>query len=255
MILEHRARWCNDITVFQQKALQNTKEAFCLSFAAGNGVETDLRSCEDGSIIVCHDPFCQEGMKLAELLRIYNDYQQPGVLALNIKSAGIAQTLMAELKCHSVTNFFTFDMSIPDHLGYIKQGLNPYVRQSEYEQHPEQANALLYKEAHGVWLDQFVDPATGVCASTQLDLHSYKNEEIVSWINERVIKRHLECGKNVALVSPELHVWGRRLSDSLYKKIWQQWKLILQNLVLTHDVSKIALCTDFPIEANNFFNE
>jgi hypothetical protein len=106
---------------------------------------------------------------------------------------------------------------MPDALGYLKKGLTFFTRQSEYEPHP-----YLYEPAAGVWLDEFNG----------------------HWITEEVILGHYRQAKKICIVSPELHKRN-------YREEWKQYKDIIDKF----GTDDLMLCTDFPMEAQNFFNE
>ena len=108
-------------------------------------------------------------------------------------------------------------MSVPDALSYINLKLKVFTRQSEYEKEPS-----FYEYASGVWLDEFYS----------------------HWIDEKLIKTHLNNGKLVCIVSPELHKRD-------YHKEWQEYKKISENLKAG---DKLLLCTDYLDEAKEFFN-
>ena len=101
-------------------------------------------------------------------------------------------------------------MAVPDIIGYIQEDLNFFTRQSEYENNPS-----FYDQANGVWLDEFKG----------------------HWINEEVIMEHINNGKKVVIVSPELH--GRK-----YLQEWQNYKQIIKNNNL--DDNDLMICTDYP---------
>jgi hypothetical protein len=77
---------------------------------------------------------------------------------------------------------------------------------------------VFYDLATGVWLDSF-------------------NRD---WIDEGVVAAHLAQGKRVALASPELRGRDHRAG-------WAAWSRM--------DHSRVMLCTEFPAEAQVFFNE
>ena len=77
---------------------------------------------------------------------------------------------------------------------------------------------VFYDLAAGVWLDSF-------------------NRD---WIDAGVVAGHLTNGKRVALASPELR--GRD-----HRAAWQTWSGI--------DHRQVMLCTQYPAEAQVFFNE
>jgi hypothetical protein len=207
-ILAHRGNW-------ESKEKQNTLEAFNSSFSHGIGIETDLRDYL-GQIIISHDIPKSQPISFEDLLLNYISFGDNSIaLALNIKSDGLQTQVYDLLKKYQIENYFVFDMSIPDTFGYMKQELNFFVRQSEFEKDP-----IFYEKSIGIWLDCF-------------ESEWYSNELIVS---------HLNNSKKVAIVSPELH--KRNHID-----FWNKLKLC--NLAQTENV---LLCTDFPSEANIFFN-
>ena len=105
-------------------------------------------------------------------------------------------------------------MSLPQMLSYRAAGLVFFTRQSEFEKVP-----LLYDNAAGVWLDCFVSD---------------------DWISSELIQNHLDSGKKVCVVSPELH--GRSPFE-----LWKRLKQI--------DSSDLFLCTDLFKKAQKFFGD
>ena len=137
-------------------------------------------------------------------------------MAINIKSDGLQDYVKVLLDKYNIKNYFVFDMSVPDHYVYVKKGLVSYTRHSEIELHPN-----LYKESEGVWMDQFIS----------------------DWISSDSIIKHIDAGKKVCIVSPELHGRNKENAWSVYKKLPKFY------------LDKIQLCTDFPGEADRFFND
>ena len=97
---------------------------------------------------------------------------------------------------------------------YVEKGITVFTRQSEFEKEP-----VLYESSAGVWIDGFED---------------------LGWISETLLKSHIENGKRVCIVSPELH-------GKPHLEFWK--KLNGMNL----DFSQVLLCTDIPDEAKAFF--
>ncbi|XER09400.1 hypothetical protein SRRS_50260 [Sporomusa rhizae] len=129
------------------------------------------------------------------------------------------QTELARyLREYNVTNYFVFDMSIPDTIGYLNNKFRYCVRQSEFE--TIDYHSVLYMNAFGVWLDEF---------------HHH-------WINTNTLLNHLDNGKTVCIVSPELH--GRD-----YLNEWNHYKEAGKNI----KTDKLILCTDLPEYAREFF--
>ena len=205
-IISHRGYW-NEV---QEK---NTKPAFIRSFEKGYGTETDLRDF-NGEIVISHDIPNDNAILLSDFFKIYKSSGKSEKLALNIKSDGLQKKLFSELINYQITNYFVFDMSIPDTIGYINDNINFFSRQSEHELNP-----VFYDKCKGVWLDAF----EGI------------------WYESKLILDHLENNKQVALVSPELH---KRDTNDL-------WKMLKSNNI--HLEKNLILCTDRPEEAFNYF--
>jgi hypothetical protein len=170
LFLSHRGLWKN-------KTEQNTLAAFNSAFENGFGCELDVRD-RDGELVISHDVPQQSCLLLEEVFQNYQklNCQQP--IAINIKADGLQVLLKELILSYKITNYFTFDMSIPDTLGYQRNEIVFFSRQSEYEPEP-----IFYEKAGGIWLDAF-------------------NEDW--WSREELIK-HLENNKVIAVVSPELH--------------------------------------------------
>lgn len=207
-ILSHRGAWS-----FPEE--KNTAAAFEHSFKNGFGTETDLRDY-NGRIVISHDMADEKSIPAEEFFKIYNSFDNTLPLALNVKSDGLQAAVKDLLAKFSITNYYFFDMSIPDTLGYLRGGMPVYMRQSEYEPQP-----ALYDKADGIWLDAFEG----------------------TWYTEKEITAHTQNGKHVAIVSPDLH-------KREYKEHWQFLK---DSGISTND--KVMLCTDFPFEANEFFEK
>ena len=154
---------------------------------------------------------------LDALFALYQSHSYKFTLALNIKADGLQSALKTLLEKYSISNYFVFDMSVPDALSYLRQGLRVFTRQSELEKEPS-----FYEEACGVWLDEFFG----------------------HWVDEETILRHLEHKKQVAIVSPDLH--GRD-----FQKEWERYKIFEQKYGPCED---LMLCTDKITQAQDFFN-
>jgi hypothetical protein len=206
-ILSHRGYW-------QDAKEKNTREAFHRSFSLGFGTETDFRDL-NGTLVVSHDPPRGGVMTADSFFELYCGYSKDLPLALNIKSDGLQKMLAIALDKYHIENYFVFDMTVPDTVGYLKENLQFFTRQSEYEPTPP-----LYEQAQGVWLDCF---------------HS-------DWIDEEVITNHIKKGKQVCLVSPDLH--GRPV-EAFWNKL---------GCMSIASEPGVMLCTDFPEEARKVFD-
>ena len=208
IILAHRGFWRSDDE-------KNSEVAFRRAFENGFGVETDLRDFQ-GDLVISHDIPAGDPMTAQEFFEIYCEYEIRPMLALNIKSDGLQQKLKELLHKFKIENYFCFDMSIPDTLGYIKNGLNIYSRSSEYER-----EFPFYDNSEGVWLDCF----NSDCITTEQ------------------IKSHIEKGKIPCIVSSELH-------KREYEEAWIEYNKLDKNT----KSDSIMLCTDYPHKAEEFFN-
>lgn len=208
-ILSHRGYW-------KSNDEKNQVIAFERSFSLGYGTETDIRDFK-GELVISHDIPDENSISVEEFLKIYNKYDDILPLALNIKADGLQNKLKVLLEFFNITNYFVFDMSVPDGLQYLKENLKSYTRESEYEEVPS-----FYAEASGVWLDEFKG----------------------HWINKDCIQKHISNNKEICIVSPDLH-------KREYKKEWQDYKNIEKSL----NINNLMICTDYPEEAKEFFNE
>jgi glycerophosphoryl diester phosphodiesterase len=180
IILSHRGYWT-------QAHEKNTTTAFAHSFNLGFGTETDIRD-QNGILVISHDMPSNVSLTFKDFLNIYGKSHLP--LALNIKADGLASILKENLQNIDHSNWFVFDMSIPDMRAYLNQGIPIFTRMSEVEQQP-----VWLDQAAGVWLDSF---------STE-------------WYDTNLIEKLLLQGKKVCVVSSELH--GRDKS-SLWRLLY-----------------------------------
>jgi glycerophosphoryl diester phosphodiesterase len=200
LILSHRGFW-------KKPEEKNTKQSMERSFALGFGTETDLRDYK-GEIVISHDIADESAMTFRQFLKTYSEHNKDLYLALNIKSDGLQVKIKSLLEEYRVTNYFVFDMSIPDTLGYLKNDLEIFTRQSEYEKNP-----AFYNKAIGIWLDSFES----------------------DWISRDIIKNHLSHKKMVCIVSPDLHKRD-------YLDAWEEYKPLCKenNLFLCTDYPEEA---------------
>jgi hypothetical protein len=196
-------------------AEKNTRVAFERSFEIGIGTETDVRD-KNSRLVISHDLPGRNSMPLEVFFDIYKNHGKNLPLALNIKADGLQKELQRYLTTYQIENYFVFDMSVPDGLLYARTGFKTYTRHSEYEPSPP-----YYELAQGVWLDEFNG----------------------HWLTNEVIEQHLNQKKDVCIVSPELHKRD-------YQKEWQHYRKI-ESLI---GKDRIMLCTDFPEQAQEYFN-
>ena len=200
-IIAHRGFW-------KKEEEKNTKKAFERAFDSGFGIETDLRDIK-GTIVISHNMPDGDEMTFEELLQLLGGRNL--TLALNIKADGQAEEIKSLLNKYNHTNYFTFDMSIPEMVFQHKVGLKVFTGISDIVPNP-----VLFEKAEGVWLDCF-------------------NSD---WFGEKEILNIQKENKKICIVSPDLH-------KREYKDVWKKYK----------NVKGLMLCTDYPEEAEEFFNE
>jgi hypothetical protein len=207
IVLSHRGYW---LTAEEK----NTPRAFARSFHLGFGTETDLRD-SSGRLVISHDPPAADALP-AEVFFDVHQGIEPGLpLALNVKADGLHRLVKQIVERYRLQSAFVFDMSIPDTRGYLAAGLPVFTRHSEYEPQP-----AFYDQATGVWMDGFES----------------------DWMSEADVARHLDAGKRVCLVSPELH--GRD-----HRRLWE--RLASMRIV---SYPGLMLCTDLPEDARSLFH-
>lgn len=206
-ILSHRGYW-------KSPGEKNSAEAMRRSFKHGFGTETDLRD-HAKRLVISHDPASADAMAADELFDIHRQYDQSLTLALNVKADGLQGLLRIVLERFKLPDAFVFDMSVPDMVQWLKLGVPVFTRHSDVEHNP-----VLYEQASGIWLDGF---------------HS-------DWWDVGTIDHHMENGKRVCIVSPELH--GRNHQAA--------WELLHTSSYSSND--SVMLCTDLPEQARALFS-
>lgn len=174
----------------------NSKEAIVKAISQGFAVETDIRDCS-GEVVVSHDPVSIGDFTLKDLLQIKGKY------ALNVKSDGLSP-LLNELSSYS--EYFLFDMSIPEYQKFLKSNLNVFGRISEYEGIDQ------YKQAPGYWVDGFLSDW---------------------WCTPEILGELSQTDLEYVFVSPELH--GRNPEIT-----WRAFAPYFRGS------ENFALCTDHP---------
>jgi hypothetical protein len=206
LIISHRGYW----TSISEK---NSEVAFIRSFDLGLGTETDLRFCS-GKLVISHDQPTGEELTFDNLLEIMDGRNLP--LALNIKEDGLGKLILKTLEKYKHTNYFTFDMSVPDLLIQMKLGLNIFSGLSEIIE-----SDYLNSRCGGIWLDSFFS----------------------DWWSTDDLADFSLGTKKICIVSSELH--GRHYLE--------QWNKIRN--ALPEVQNKLMLCTDNVEEAVKYFHE
>jgi len=180
---------------------QNSLDSFEAAESMGFSIETDLRTF-NGDLVISHDSILGESfIGLNNLTRLNSAF------ALNIKEDGL-QTKIVELReWIKGSSSFVFDGSLPEMYRYKKLGIDHALRISEYER-------TLAWDCNTVWLDSF---------------------ESDWWVDDVSLIEIIQ-GKNVIVVSPELH--GRD-----YKNLWDYLRESRQK-----GRFDFSICTDLPLE-------
>ena len=204
--LAHRGFW-------KTREEQNSLVSFERALRAGYGIETDVRDAA-GRLVIAHDLPGGDEPGFGQVFALYDQIDPALPLAINIKADGLAGPLQQMTDAHQASSYFLFDMSVPDQRCLAQTSMPVFTRQSEYEMTP-----ALYESAAGVWLDMFES----------------------DWATCERITEHLDHGKQVAIVSPELH--GRD-----YNPFWSRIREIAH-------FDGLMLCTDLPDQAENYFGK
>ncbi|MET3598164.1 phosphodiesterase [Martelella mangrovi] len=205
-ILSHRGLW-------ETPEEKNAEIAFHRSFDRGFGTETDLRD-HNGRIVIAHD--MPEGNELAfsDVLEIMAGRNL--MLALNIKADGLSAEVKAILDHYGHTNYFVFDMSLPDLVRQLADGLTVFTGLSDLQPSPP-----LMEACEGIWLDCFRS----------------------DWFGPGLIDGLIGDGKRVCIVSADLH----------QRDIDTQWAIIKSAKCVVKN--SLFLCTDVPEKARDYFGE
>ena len=201
-ILSHRGFW-------QEPDQRNTLAAFARSLNHGFGLETDVRDHE-GRLVISHDVPKGGEPDFHQVLRLFHCKHLP--LALNIKADGLADLVNEAMSSYQIEKWFAFDMSIPDMRSCLDRKVPVFARASEVENDPP-----WIEEVVGIWFDSF--------AGDNYDAGR--------------IAEYLHGGKQVCIVSPELH-----------KRPWQS---VWRSIEALSEHAGLMLCTDHPEQARQFF--
>jgi hypothetical protein len=208
-VISHRGYW-------KDPSERNLAVAFERSFELGFGTETDLRD-HNGTIVISHDMPRSDSTPLTfeDMLAIHSSYDGDLPLLLNIKADGLQASVLEQLQRYTPPTYYLFDMSIPDLLVSTRAGLSCLTRYSDVETPPH-----FVEQTVGIWVDEFEQ----------------------EWVTEEKLKMHASMGKDLFIVSPELH--GRP-----HLPRWESYR------AMSADVrARCTLCTDFPESAQEFFS-
>jgi len=206
-LIAHRGLW-------EERACRNSRESFLRAWAAGYGVETDVRDLA-GSLVISHDMPRGGEQPFEQFLDDYVAAGRVGTLALNIKSDGLAGSVQEACMARGIDTYFCFDMSIPDARAYLQRGMPVFGRLSELE-----SPSAFTRSCAGIWLDAFDS----------------------CWFDGQVLRSLRAEGRDVCVVSPELH--GR-----VPKQLWNMLRAEVtrattQERAAAARPGRLMLCTD-----------
>lgn len=207
-ILAHRGFW-------RLKKEKNSFQAIARAVKMGFGVETDVRD-SGRKLVIAHDPGLSSRLDAEKVFELFAADTGERTLAVNVKADGLQGLIQNLARRFRVRHYFIFDASVPELVVYRDRKIPFFTRQSEFEPRP-----VLWKEAAGVWLDAFES----------------------DWFTAHAVEEHVKAGKDVCVVSPELH--GRE-----HGHLWR----LLKQPGLRRYQQRLFLCTDFPDQADDFFN-
>ena len=81
--------------------------------------------------MVSHDIPDSKALHLRDVIKLYDHFDQGLFLAINIKADGLQELLLDILEEYQVKNYFVFDMSVPDAIGYFPLGVTVFTRESD----------------------------------------------------------------------------------------------------------------------------
>jgi len=207
--IAHRGLW-------KREEEKNTLLSLFEALEKGFGIETDIRDC-NGELVISHDmAIIGSSPPLLSLFEFYRSKKLESTLALNIKSDGLQKNLKELIIRHQIKNYFVFDMSVPDTLGYIKGGIKTFSRRSEFER-----MSGVDAACHGTWVDELQE----------------------EWINESQLFELTANNNQICIASPELHSRDEK----------KQWVCLKDSIKKGLKSQQIMLCTDYPEKAKAFF--
>ena len=108
------------------------------------GTEIDIREYNN-ELVLAHDHPNNHSIKLNDFLK---NISKNHLLAINIKNSGIEPELKSILDNSKISNYFTFDWSVPSLINALRYDITCAFRLSEYEKN-------IIPNCTWVWIDSF----------------------------------------------------------------------------------------------------
>tara|TARA_B110000967_G_C18898615_1_gene572733 strand:- start:655 stop:1302 length:648 start_codon:yes stop_codon:yes gene_type:complete len=193
---------------------KNKSVAFAYSFSLGFGAETDVRDF-CGELVISHDIPDGDEIRLQEFLELAESAQGSEKLPLALN---IKADGLAQKVCEEIYGFPNLDVFVFDMAVPDTPSYFAAGLPVFTRMSEVEQNPVWIEQSSGVWLDSFDS----------------------EWYDLSVLSNLLSTGKKVCLVSPELH--GRA-----HVSCWE-------GISELRDHPRLMICTDFPLEANKYFN-
>jgi glycerophosphoryl diester phosphodiesterase len=220
-ILAHRANLNGPHSV-----LENSLEACADALAQGFGLETDLRRDAAGTFYISHDslaPLAENHLEAyTKLFRQYPTAE----LAINVKELGYENALIELMNSGRLGKrsfFFDFELLEPKTPGAAQRKIKSLPASqavrlaSRLSDRNEPLAQCLAIPAEMVWGDEFDS----------------------LWLSENEVKQIKAAKRSLYMISPEIHGFDMAAT----RRRWQEFKAWGVD----------GLCTDYPLEARNFF--
>jgi len=222
VILAHRANLAGPHSVGE-----NSLAACAAALRAGFGLETDLRRDGEGRYYISHDPALRtKENALESYTELFREFPQ-AELAINIKELGYETALvdlMQSGRLGSRSFYFDFELLEPATPGLAQRKIRTLpdadsVRlASRLSDRREDMAQCLSIPAEIIWADEFDS----------------------LWLTGCEVQRVHEAGRLFYVISPEIHGFDR---DARLRR-WKDFRAWHVD----------GLCTDYPLEARDFFD-
>jgi glycerophosphoryl diester phosphodiesterase len=222
-ILVHRANLAGPHSV-----VENSLDACARALEEGFGLETDLRRDAAGTFYISHDPHPRTAANSLEAYTELFAKHPSAELAINVKELGYEAALVELMKSGQLGKrafYFDFELLEPATPGAAQRKIKSLPGGTEIRlasrlsDRGETLAQCLSIPGEIVWADEF--------------------DKL--WLTAREAEMVRAAGRKLFVISPELHGFD----TAARKRRWQDFK----------DWGVDGVCTDFALEARDFFGE